>query len=125
MTTRVEFRGPFFKTDVGREVRKAIGKAVSAVANEGKKDVQAQLYSGHGKDSGEFRRGIRRKKSGFTARVFAKDARKAAWLEGTSSLNRRSRYKGIQPFTTATSVTDGKAQRIADKLINALAKDLS
>lgn len=127
MTTTVQFRGPFFKTDVGREVRNAIGKAVSAVAAAGKSQMQSQLTPGHGYSSGEFRKGIRRKKTGFTARVFAKDARIAAWLSGTSSLNARSRFKGLspRPFDAAAAATDSKAQDIADKIINKLTDDLS
>lgn len=127
MPASVEFRGPFFRTDAGRAVRTAIGKAVSAVAAEGKTQMQAQLVQGHGKQTGEFRRGIRRKKTGFTARVFAVDSRIAAWLSGTSSLNARSRFKGLspKPFEAAGAATDSKAQGIADKIINALTKELS
>lgn len=125
MTQKVEFKGPFFRTDAGREVRNAIGKAVSAVAAEGKRDTQALLTEGHGKDSGEFRKGIRRKKKGFTATVFAKNAMIAAWLQGTSKRNQTTSYKGINLFTDAAQATDGKAQAIADKIINALARELS
>lgn len=125
--TSVQFKGPFFHTDVGREVRTAIGKAVSAVAAEGKTQMRSQLVPGHGYETGAFRKGIRRKKTGFTARVFARDGRIAAWLSGTSKLNARSRFKGLspKPFEAAAHATDNKAQDIANKIINALTDDLS
>jgi hypothetical protein len=120
----VDFKGPIFKTDAGRAVKKAIGKAISNVAAAGKREVQASLVEGHGKDSGEFRKGIRRKKVGMTAKVYARDARISAWLQGTSSLNRKSRYKGINLWGEATQRTDQGAGEDARKMVAELVKEL-
>jgi hypothetical protein len=120
----VNFKGPFFKTDVGRAVRKYINRAISKVSIAAKNEIKAELYPGHGKATGAFRKGIRSKKKGLSSRVFAKDARKAAWLQGTSKLNQRTRFKGYRVFTTAARRTDAGAGNEARKQIAALVREL-
>lgn len=125
MSLIIDLKGPFFRTDVGRVVKDAINKAVVAVANEGVKDVKAQLFTGHGKDTGQYRASIKTKKSGASSTVFSRDARKSTWLQGTSQRNRNTRFKGYGLWTDAAAETDDKAQGIADKIIHALTKELS
>lgn len=121
---KVDFSGPIFKTDAGRVVKKAIQKAISNVAKAGKKEVQAQLTEGHGKDSGEFRKGIRYKRTGMSAKVWARDARISAWLQGTSKRNRTTRYKGINLWTVSAQNTDKGAGEEARKLVAEIVKEL-
>ena len=120
----VDFKGPFFKTDAGKAVRKYINRAVSKVSIAGKNEVKAELYKGHGKDTGEFRRGIRSKKKGMTSTVFAKDKRKATWLQGTSKLNQRSRFKGYDIWGRAYHRTDAGAGNEARQQVAALVREL-
>lgn len=121
----IELRGPFFKTDAGRQVKAAISKAIIAVAREGKKDVQAQLYEGHGRDKGDFRKTIRTRKRGASSTIYSRDARISTWLQGTSKRNQTTRFKGYGIWDAAAKQTDGKAQDIADKIIHALTRDLN
>lgn len=121
---RVDFKGPIFKTDAGRAVKKAIQKAISNVAKAGKKEVQASLTEGHGKDSGEFRKGIRYKRTGMSAKVYARDARISAWLQGTSKRNRTTRYKGINLWGEATQRTDQGTGEEARKVVAELVREL-
>lgn len=129
MTTKpitVDFKGPIFKTEAGKAVRRAINKTISKVATRARQETRKQLSKGHGVDSGAFKKGIRSKKRGLTSRTFALDARKAAWLSGTSKLNARSRFKGLspRPFRAAAQITDQTAGEEARKIVADLVREL-
>lgn len=121
---KVDFKGPIFKTDAGRQVKKAINKLIIEVSKEGVKNAKAEIVPGHGKDSGEFRKSIKRKKRGFTSRIFSRDARKAAWLEGRSKLNAKSRFKGYSDWERAYRQTDSTAGEEARKAAAFLVREL-
>lgn len=120
----VNFKGPFFKTDTGKAVQKYIGKAISNVSLAAKREIKAELVPGHGVVTGEFKRGIRSKKKGLSSRVYGRDARKSAWLQGTSKLNQRTRFKGYGIFTRAARATDRGAGEEARKQVAALVREL-
>lgn len=104
-SVRVTFSGPLLSRDAQRLAKRGVARVVSAVAAQGKREVQQDLTKAHGKETGEYRKGIRRKlgRDRTSARVFALDSRKAAWLEGTSKLNRRSKFKGYAVMAKATT----------------------
>lgn len=122
---RVTYSGPFFRTDVGKKVKAAINTAVTDVAKDGKRNVQAQLTPGHGVDTGAYRRGIKRRKRGFTATVSASNAMIAAWLEGRSRRNRTTRFPGYGIFRSAFATTDRNADAIRTKLRDSIVRELS
>lgn len=121
---KVDLQGPLLSRDAQRQAKRAVTKVVSAVAKEGKREVQQDLTKGHGKDTGEYRRGVRRKlgRDKLSARVFAKDGRKAAWLEGTSKLNRKSVFKGYSVMSRATARLE--ASRAGQGAMARIVKDL-
>ena len=125
MTTQpVRVSGPLFRTDAGRKVKKAIDKVIIDVAKAGVAELRAELTVGHGVDSGETRRGIRRRKRGMSARVTIRDGRIAAWLQGTSKRNRTTRFKGYRVFTAAAARTDRTAGEAARKIAADLVREL-
>jgi hypothetical protein len=109
MPAAVKVSGAFFRGDVGGQAKRAVRKVVSAVGAVAKSEVQADLTKGHGRDSGAFRSGIRRKTKGLETTVYARNSAIAQWLEGTGKLNSRSRFKGYQIFARAAARTDAKA----------------
>lgn len=125
----VKHSGPIFATTVGGTVKKAIQQAVRAVAIVGKNEVKGMLREGYGVKTGAMKRDIRTAKSKkwmLTSLVYARDGRKSAWLAGTSKLNARSKFKGLQPrpFTAATPATQGAANAKVTQIIHALAETL-
>jgi hypothetical protein len=124
-TSPVRISGPLFRTDAGMKVKKAIDKVVIDVAKAGVKEVQAELRPGHGVETGEHKRNIRRKKKGLTSTVYGKDARKTAWLEGTSKRNRTTRFKGYGIMRAAARQTDQTAGEVARKIVAELVRDLN
>lgn len=120
----VDLKGPLFQTDAGRTVRDAINKLVIEVSKEGVNEVKAELYQGHGVDSGAFRKGIKRKKRGFLSTVYASNAMIASWLQGTSKRNRTTRFAGYGIFTKAYHRTDQGAGEEARRIAAQLVKEL-
>lgn len=125
----VKHTGPIFATTVGGTVKKAIADAVRAVALVGKAEVKGSLHEGYGLKSGAMKKDIRAAKSKkwvLTSVVFARDGRKAAWLSGTSKLNARSRFKGLEPhpFSAAVPATQGAAEAKTQQIIQALVETL-
>jgi hypothetical protein len=52
------------------------------------------------------------------------DSRKATWLEGTSKLNARSKFKGYQIFARASQRTDAVAGNQAREAVSELVRIL-
>ena len=117
--------GPFFRTDAGKATKKRISKIISDVLKQGVREVRAALYRGHGKASGDFRRSIRSRKRGLTGRVYSREGgAKSAWLQGESSLNSRSKFKGFQLWTKARAKLDHETAAPARDEISALVREL-
>ena len=124
--TTVTISGPFFTQDVHGAVRDAVHEVVREVSEYGAEAVKDQLYPGHGVLSGKFRSSI----SGQVTQsrhglVFARDAIKGPWLEGTSRRNQTTRFKGYAMFRRGRDRADREAQKIADKIINQLMRKLN
>ena len=127
-TPPIVISGPLFKSDSGREVRRAIGKLVSAVAVVGKQQVQAQLTPGHGKLTGRYRRTVTRKKSGkLAAEVRSKNTMMSLWLEGGSNLlaKRKGSFPGYHIYENAYRRTDATAGEQARKIVAELVRALN
>ena len=122
----VTVRGPFFGPSVDGMERDAIAAAGREVSVFAAAAVKDQLYPGHGVRSGKFRSSITGQvtpsRHGI---VFARDAVKGPWLEGTSRRNLTTRFKGFAAFRRGTERADRQAQRIADKIIANLARRLN
>jgi hypothetical protein len=117
--------GPLFDGRAPAEVRKIRAEIIRLHVREGKRQIKAELSRGRGVDTGEYKRGIKgRSRRGRFGKVWALDARISAWLEGVSSLNRKSRFKGYGVWTAANedvvrrsdSITNEAGDRLAKKL---------
>ena len=121
----VTVSGPFFAAGALALVKDAIDEAVREVSEKGAENVQEHLYAGHGVRTGKFRASITGQltpsRHGI---VFARDAVKGPWLEGTSRRNLTTRFKGFAMFRRGRDRTDRQAQAIADKIIGNLVRKL-
>ena len=101
-------RGPLFRLGAG-PVRKAIKDSIEELVGLGEREVKLQLYSGHGVLTGHYRRSIHgdvlSSKHGI---VHDSKVVYGPWLEGTSSRNKTTRFKGYAMFRLARQ----KLQRI-------------
>ena len=126
MTAAVKVSGAFFRGNVGVQTKKAVGKVVTEVAKVGKTELQAQLYPGHGRRSGAFRRTVKRRTRGLTARVWASNTMIAKWLQGGVGLipKRKGSFRGYAIFDAATARTDATAGEEARKGVAELVRVL-
>lgn len=122
----VTVSGPFFMPGVVGMVHDAVNEAVREVSQFGAEAVKDQLHPGHGVRSGKFRSSI----SGQVTQsrqglVFARDAVKGPWLEGTSRRNLTTRFKGYAMWRKGRERTNREALKIADKIIGQLVRKLN
>ena len=106
-----EFKGPFFKLGT-QPLVDAQAETIRDLVKEGEARVKAQLYPGHGVDTGAYKAGIRGRieKSAHgavskTAHGFIENngAVYGPWLEtgrtlGKGGAPRRTRFKGYKAF---------------------------
>lgn len=118
-----KMRGPFFDRNVGRAITSGITKAIHDLVAEGERKVKLQLYPGHGFITGRYRNSVNGEVlSDLHGVVHDTDQGKPVvygpWLEGVSSRNQRTRFKGYAMFRTATRELDQIAQAILDRAMD-------
>ena len=133
----VKLSGPFFRENVPLVIGAALRAAVGDVVAEGERAVKLQLYPGHGLRKGRYRGSIH----GETTSVGAGVALAAAgvtsgqffasphgiihdshviygpWLEGVSSRNETTRFKGYAMFRNAKQQLERKKRGILEHRI--------
>ena len=125
MNITMKLSGPMFTGNPDRVISKAVDQVLIAVAKAGVNELKAELSPGHGQLSGAFKRGITRRKRGKVATVFARNTMIAKWLEGGSSLIKRStRFRGYQIFAPATQRTDRTAGEEARHIVAEITRQL-
>jgi hypothetical protein len=110
-TTTFKMAGPMFETgsQVSLGFAEAVNRGLLDLATiEGSNNVKEQLYPGHGRITGNLRNHIGASiVRDYVAQVDAGEARYGAnliysgWVEGISSRNTTSSFKGYQMFRNA------------------------
>ena len=122
----VTISGPLFSPSVGRIVSDAVRDINQDLVRRGEELLQDDLYPGHGYETGAFSRSVhgavRESQHGV---IYTTMPHIGAWLEGVSSLNDRTRYRGIQIFKQATQELDRDARRIGEDGAKRLVRRLS
>ena len=109
MTVEVKLRGPLLEGRAPAIITEAIKAAVADVTAEGERDVKLQLRPGHGLVSGHYRRSIHGETgSALHGRIHDSNVVYGPWLEGVSSRNQTTRFKGYAMFRNATQQLERK-----------------
>ena len=123
-TTRLS--GAFFRHNAEKEVLSALTEALRDLVAEGERLVKLQLYPGHGLILGHYRRAVNGEMLGdYHGVIHDTDPSTGnpviygPWLEGVSSLNARSRFKGYAMFRKARQRIDEIAEETLDRHIGA------
>jgi hypothetical protein len=115
MTVEVKLHGPLLKGRAPGIINDAIKAAVGDLAAEGETGVKKQLYPGHGLISGHYRRSIHGETSAaFHGRIHDSEVVYGPWLEGVSSRNQTTRFKGYAAFRNATQQLERKKGTILE-----------
>jgi len=116
--------GPLFADNMPKNLVEAVNSGILELALiEGSNYVKDQLYEGHGFITGELKRHVGADLvDDLVAQVDAGKNRYganlvyASWIEGISSRNQRSRFKGYHMFENARRRMDGN-QAMRDRYI--------
>ena len=97
----IRVSGPFFTLGAG-PAQKAITDSIREIVAEGERSVDAQLYPGHGLRTGHYRRSVHGELTdSLHGRIHDSKVVYGPWLEGVSSRNASSRFKGYRAFRNA------------------------
>ena len=101
---KVSMHGPIFQAGLPASVvQDTLRGAVGDLVAEGEREVKLQLYPGHGLKTGHYRRSVHGEVSAsLHGRVHDSNVVYGPWLEGVSSRNQKSRFKGYAMFRNAT-----------------------
>ena len=117
----VKLSGPFFRENVPLVIGAALRAAVGDVVAEGERAVKLQLYPGHGWVTGRYAGGIHGEMAPVSASphgiIHDSQVIYGPWLEGTSSRNETTRFKGYAMFRNAKQQLERKKRGILEHRI--------
>ncbi len=115
MTVETRVSGPLLEGRAPAIIDGAIKAAVADLTAEGERNVKLQLRPGHGLVTGHYRRSIHGETSAaYHGRVHDSEVVYGPWLEGVSSRNQQTRFKGYAMFRNATQQLERKKGTILE-----------
>ncbi len=101
-SVQVKLRGPVLNGQAPPIVKDALKDAIGDLVVEGERKVKLQLYPGHGQITGHFQRSIHGEMaSSLHGIIHDSKVIYGPWLEGVSSRNQTTRFKGYAMFRNA------------------------
>tara|TARA_Y100000296_G_scaffold86827_1_gene128046 strand:+ start:324 stop:746 length:423 start_codon:yes stop_codon:yes gene_type:complete len=132
LSTRFKLNGPVFSGKVSDDMQRAVNTGLLDLATlEGSNKVKEQLTPGHGRLTGNLRNHIganliKDNEAQIDAGEFRYGANLiySAWVEGISTKNDTSSFKGYQMFENAYNDIDNNPKLYEDYIGNALVEVL-
>ena len=132
LSTRFKLKGPVFSGKVSDDMQRAVNTGLLDLATlEGSNKVKEQLTPGHGRVTGNLRNHIgagliKDNEVQIDAGEFRYGANiiYSAWVEGISTKNDTSSFKGYQMFENAYNDIDNNPKLYEDYIGNALVEVL-
>lgn len=112
-----ETRGPLFDGSARRVIDAFLDEAKEEVADEGVNDVLSVLGSKLQNPTGYYESQIATDRQRDDYAVTDSGVIYGPWLEGTSSRNQTTRFKGYSTFRRTTQTLQGKAPDIAERVL--------
>ena len=123
---KVTLSGPFLTGQPAVVVDNTMRRTIAELVAMGEIDVSEQLYPGHGLVTGHYRRSIHGEVlNSRNGTVHDSKVIYGPWLEGVTSRNQRTRFKGYAAFRNAFQRLERKAQGILNKHVGRAMKDLN
>ena len=117
-SVQVRLIGPILNGQAPPIINDALQNAIGDLVAEGESKVKIQLYPGHGLVTGHYRRSIHGETTSRGGRIHDSDVIYGPWLEGVSSRNQTTRFKGYAMWRKTTQKLQGMARTILLKYIN-------
>jgi hypothetical protein len=124
LRTNVEMTGPFFQGAAGQKLKSAMSGAVRELTNEAETflndrlkpqaggGVYKNLSPADGGSTGHYRRSISTELKQLNALITDGGVIYGPWLEGISSRNTSTRFKGYSSFRRAAQFASEKSERV-------------
>ncbi len=116
---KVSLHGPIFQSGLPANViQDTLRGAIGDLVAEGEREVKLQLYPGHGLKTGHYRRSVHGEiTTSLHGTVHDSKVVYGPWLEGVSSRNETTRFKGYAMFRNATQKLQGMARDTLEKWV--------
>ena len=114
----LEATGPVFSGALEAGIAASLVSAQLAIAKEGENMIQNRLSSVLQQPSGFYESQIQTDRVKANVVITDGGVVYGSWLEGTSSRNRRSRFKGYKTFRITKRALQGKAPTIAQLVVH-------
>ncbi len=122
-SVQVRLIGPVLNGQSPPIIKDAINNAIGDLVAEGESKVKVQLYPGHGLVTGHYRRSIHGETFTLRGRIHDSNVIYGPWLEGVSSRNQTSRFKGYAAFRNARQQLDRIARTVLrNRVLQAIAR---
>tara|TARA_Y100001951_G_C11297545_1_gene276737 strand:- start:5977 stop:6378 length:402 start_codon:yes stop_codon:yes gene_type:complete len=115
VSATIEVKGKLFDINANKRLKDAINQGIERMALVTEERVKNQLYKGHGVVTGNLRRTVSGELvSDLKAQIDAGAARQganvvyASWVEGVSSRNARTSFRGYSMFRNAYKRLEGE-----------------
>ena len=118
-SVQVKLVGPVLNGQAPPVIKDALQGAIGDLVSEGERKVKLQLFPGHGLVTGNYRRSIHGEvQANFSGRVHDSNVVYGPWLEGVSSRNQQTRFKGYAMFRNARQQLDRIAVTILQNRVS-------
>ena len=136
-TVTIDLIGPFFRKG-GEPVRKALQDTIQQLVEMGEQRLDQTLrprpegvylrvqQAGKGKAStGHYRRSLHAKVSNLAGRIDDGNVIYGSWLEGTSSRNQTTRFKGYSSFRRTAQYLNKEKGKVLLKHVEKAIKEMN
>ena len=118
MGVKVRVRGPVLNGQAPPVIKAALKGAIGDLVAEGESRVKLQLFPGHGLVTGHYRRSIHGEvTASLNGRIHDSKVVYGPWLEGVSSRNQTTRFKGFSAFRNAKQQLGRIAKGVLQKRV--------
>jgi hypothetical protein len=114
---KIEIKGPVFNGQAKAATRSFLVEATDKIAQEGYDDVKQTLGQVLRHPTGHYESRIQTSRASSGSVVHDSGVIYGGWLEGTSSRNRSTRFKGYATFRKVTQRLQSKAGPIAETVL--------
>jgi hypothetical protein len=114
----VKITGPLFDGRAARAVDDFLDEATREIAERGVNEVQARLGQVLQNPTGSYQSKVVTDRASESWTVTDGGAVYGPWLEGTSSRNQSTRFRGYQTFRKIRQELEGKVEDIADPILD-------
>jgi hypothetical protein len=117
MATEVTLSGPLFDARAAQVMHAMMDDCSQAIAERAATDVRTVIRHDAIRRTGNYERHVQIDRAGTDRQVNDSGIVYGPWLEGVSSRNHSTRFKGYAQFRRATQQLDGRTAEIAEPAV--------